>query len=130
MKSDFFIITNNPLVNKKLGVDYQLEYHKGDYMKIIKSARDYVYAGHTLLTHPLSGSLKPNETPYRSVMITKDKQKLDFKSVEIMENSIQICENFSSITNCYQKKVLVDFQYIDYSLIESAINSIGQIVRR
>lgn len=123
MKSDFFIITNNPMVYNKLNEYHQIEYKEGEYMQVIKAARDYVYAGHTLLTHPMAGSVKPNETPYKSVMITKSKQKLDFASVEIIEISIQTCEKFATNIRNYEQQVFTDFQYIDYSLIESAIAS-------
>jgi len=123
MKENFFIITNNPKVYDKLKDHHQIHYQEGDYMRVLKSARDYVYAGHALLTHPLAGSVKPNETPYKSIMIANDKQKLDFQSVEIIDSSIRTCEKFSSNIRTYQQEVFQDFQHIDYSLIENAIAS-------
>jgi hypothetical protein len=92
-------------------------------MRVLTSTRDYIHAGHTLLTHPLTGSVKPNETPYKSVMITTDKKQLNFESVKVIEESIYTYEKFvTNMRNDYQE-VLIDFQYIDWSLIENAIVS-------
>ena len=121
---DFFVITNNPMVHNKFKGDYQVDYQKeADDMQVLRAARDYIHAGHALLTHPLAGSIKPNETPYKSIMLTKDKQKLNLQSVQIIEESIQVCEKFSSTTKDYPQEVFTDFQHIDCSLIENAIAS-------
>ena len=71
MKAEFIIITNNPLIVEKLGQEYTVEYEDISYEDTLKKVRNYVYKGHELLTHPLSGSVKPNETPYKSVMVSE-----------------------------------------------------------
>ena len=109
------------MVNNKFGNSYKVHFQKGNYMGVLISARDYIHAGHTLLTHPLAGSVKPNETPYKSIMITTDKKQLDFESVKIIDESIYTCEKFVTTTRNENQEVLKDFQYIDCSLIESAI---------
>jgi len=123
MKADFLIITNNPMVDSKFRADHQVNYREVDDMQVLKSVRDYIHAGHLLLTHPLAGSIKPNETPYKSVMLTKGKHELNFQSVKIIEESIHVCEKFSSNIKAYKQEVFTDFQHIDCSLIESAIAS-------
>ena len=90
-------------------------------MEVLVKGRDYIYQGHVLLTHPLGGSVKPNETPYKTIAITVDKSELDLKSVEIISNSIQVCEKFSLKSREYLEEVLEDFMEIDYSLIVNAI---------
>ena len=92
-------------------------------MHVLKSARDYIHGGHTLLTHPLAGSVKPNETPYKTLMITTDKKQLNFESVKIIEESIDTCKKFVTTAKNEQSEADIDFQYIDCSLIESAIAS-------
>jgi len=112
------------MVHNKFGEHYQIHFHNENYMKVLKSTRDYIHAGHTLLTHPLAGSVKPNETPYKSIMIATDKKKLNLESVKIIEESIYTCEKFSvSTAQTRHQEVLIDFQYIDCSLIENAISS-------
>ena len=88
MNDGFMIITNNTLVKEKFGADYQVEYADLSFEDTLKKVRDKIYLGHKLLTHPLSGSVKPNETPYKSVMISKEPGKLDEESMEIIENAI------------------------------------------
>ena len=73
MNDGFLIITNNTLVKEKLGENYHVEYEDLSYEDTLRKVRDRVYLGHKLLTHPLSGSVKPNETPYKSVMKTEMK---------------------------------------------------------
>jgi hypothetical protein len=123
VKPKFLIITNNPLVLDKLKKSYLIEYKDSNYLEVLIGTRDYIYQGHTLLTHPLAGSVKPNETPYKTVAITEEKGKLNLESAEIISSSIQVCEKFSLNPREYSKEVLEDFQQIDYSLISNAIDS-------
>ena len=58
MKADFIILTNNPLIVEKLGQEYSVEYEDISYEDTLKKVREYIYKGHELLTHPLSGSVK------------------------------------------------------------------------
>jgi len=121
MAPNFFIVTNNQLVHKELKDIYQVEFIEGNHIEVLVKGRDYIHQGHTLLTHPLAGSVKPNETPYKTIAITTDKQELDLNSVEIISNSIQVCEKFSLNPKEYPEEVLEDFMEIDYSLIVNAI---------
>jgi hypothetical protein len=123
MQQDFLIITNNPRVHDELGKSYLVEYKKGSYRDVLVLARDYIYEGHTLLTHPLAGSIKPNETPYRTVALSNDKRKLDFESADVISKSILACDKFCTKPNEYSNEVLEDFQQIDYSLIYNALNN-------
>ena len=123
MKENFVIVTNNPLVKIKLGEECQVEYDDISYEDILKKVRDYIYLGHQLLSHPLSGSVKPNETPYKSTMISKESKKLDLQSVTIIENVLQAIRKFEDKSDRYKPEVYEDFQLIDFTLIDSAIPS-------
>lgn len=79
MRKEFFILTNNPLVQEKLGTDYTVQYEEISYEDVLRKVRDYIHGGHELLTHPLSGSVKPNETPYKSVMLSRKKRRNERK---------------------------------------------------
>lgn len=118
------IITNNPLVNEKYNNICSVEFYEVDYLGILKNVRDYIHRGHILLTHPLSGSVKPNETPYKTIIVKKDRESLDFKSLKIIEDSIATTKKFleNEKTPCWNERILKDFQVIDLSLIENAID--------
>ena len=74
----YIIITNNPLVKEKY-VDKEVEFYDKKYQEILQIVKNKIALGHKMLTHPLSGSVKPKETPYKSIMISKDKEYISFK---------------------------------------------------
>ena len=94
MGKEYMIITNNPLIREKLGESHTIIYKDISYEDVLKEVRDRIHEGHRLLSHPLSGSVKPNETPYKSVMISKGKGEIDEGSLAIIENAIQACRKF------------------------------------
>ena len=118
------LITNNPSANKKYSGSIETAYLEGeDFSGVLNAVRDRIHLGHKLLTHPLSGSIKPGQTPYKSILVSKVREELDTGSLAIIEGSIAIMHS--------QKKVVEnaritdglaeDFQLIDISLIESGI---------
>lgn len=122
-KSSYIVITNNPLVLEKLKDGHEVIYREISYEEILKDVRDRIHDGHRLLTHPLSGSVKPNETPYKSILITKRKEKMDDWSIQIIESAIQACRKFELKSDRYGDKVHRDFQLIDWTLLESGLAS-------
>ena len=115
------ILTNNPMVRDKLQgqTSSAIEFHDTDYLGVLKAVRDKIHLGHGLLTHPLSGSVKPGETPYKTVIITGEKDSLDGKALSIIEESIQTCVKLTAKekSRALSEKILADFQLIDYNLI-------------
>lgn len=123
------LITNNPSAGKKYLDDIETIYLENtDFIKVLYFTRDKIHEGHKLLTHPLSGSVKPNQTPYKSIVITKDKAQLDIESLEIMEDSIAIASKQINGKKApvWSKEILEDFQLIDLDLITSGIESMSQ----
>lgn len=125
MIEPLFIITNNPMSKSTFENKYVVEYiENGTQIDILKKARDYVHVGYRLLTHPLMGSVKPNETPYRTICISNKKEaRVDFSSIEIIEGAIATTEKFIRDFNTpdWSEKILLDFQVIDLDLIAHAI---------
>lgn len=124
---DMILITNNYNVYERYRDSMDITYDENfSYLEILEYTRDKVHQGHELLTHPLSGSIKPNETPYKSILISKRIDKLDFSSLNIIEESIKTTEKFlnNKITPDWTEKVLEDFRVIDLSLIENVIDSL------
>lgn len=119
----YMIITNNPMVRDKLGETHNVVYQEISYEDILKDVRDRIHEGHTLLSHPLSGSVKPNETPYKSIMVSEKKGAVDAQGLAIIENAIQACGKFAFRSDKYKPEVYSDFQLIDLTLIESGITS-------
>ena len=119
------IVTNNPMSREKLNDSHAIDYIEGNTMDVFKMVRDYIHKGHKLLTHPLMSSVKPNETPYRTVVISKTKGKVvDMQSLNYIEEGIYATEKFTKQLGIptWSKQVLEDFQLIDYDLIYHAFN--------
>lgn len=114
------LITNNALVKQELNENCEMVYTEGSYIETLKIVRDYVHRGHKLLSHPLSGSVKPNENPFKSVLISKNATKLDLNSLHIIENSILVAEKFPIKFKNLSPEMRTDFQRVDYALIKSA----------
>lgn len=121
------LITNNEFVYEKHKDCIEIIYDKDYlYLDILKLVRDKIHLGHKLLTHPLSGSVKPNETPYKSIIISKGKGNLDESGLGIIEESIKTTEKFlnNKETPNWTEKVLNDFRTIDLSLISPVIEKL------
>lgn len=122
------IITNNPYVEEKFKEDFMIEYFEDkDYMETLLHLRDKIHSGHELLTHPLSGSIKPNETPYKSIMISGKTGPLDESGLAIVEESILTARKFLNDRKApvWPEHILDDFRTIDLSLMENVIEKLG-----
>lgn len=120
------LITNNPLVKEKYSNEITVEFYEVEYLQILENTRNKIHLGNKLLSHPLSGSVKPYETPYKTIIIGEANGKLDMDSLMIIEQSIDTTKKFMTnkeITK-WNVKTLADFQVIDLSLIESALDSV------
>ena len=62
------LVTNNDRVYEKYKDQMKVILLDG-YEDVLIKVRDLVYDKHVLLTHPQASSLKPNQTPYRSVVV-------------------------------------------------------------
>ena len=121
--ASYSVLTNNPLVRDTLKDKKEVIYKEISYEDVLREARDRVYRGYRLLSHPLSGSVKPNETPYKSLMIGNRKEEIDAQSVRIIESAIESCRKFVFKSDKYKPEVYKDFQLIDWTLLESAMAS-------
>ena len=118
------VVTNNPLIREALDASIAVSFFSEDsHRDLLERVRDLVHSGYRILTHPLAGSVKPWETPYRSVMITTDREdKTDMLSLEVIEQALFAIEK-SETRPVLDEKVLKDFQLVDLSLIQSALPS-------
>ncbi|MCK9267469.1 MAG: GrdX family protein [Alkaliphilus sp.] len=122
------VITNNLKVKQKYDKEYDVEFVDGSLLDVLITVRDRIHEGHKLLTHPLTGSVKPNETPYKSVLISCDKGDLDLDSLLMISSNIETAQKFINIKKPieWKEKILADFMEIDLDLINSGIESMQQ----
>jgi len=112
------IITNNPDISAKY--PHISRYQDSTVSEIFETVRDAVHKGAQVISHPLSGSIKPNDTPYKSVVITDTTGPLDFKSLQIIEDAIGVLRRLPAKQRSYDEFMLQDFRIIDLDHINSA----------
>ncbi len=117
------IITNNPLVKTVLSDWYKVEYHEGvSYRDILVMVRNLVYEGYELHTHPMAGSVKPNETMFKSIVVGTDLKGTDLDHCNLMMNALITCDKFKPLGVQYSDYHIRDFQLIDYTLLCGALD--------
>ena len=123
--SGHVICTNNPNVAAKYpGLSCFI---KGSVTDVFTAVRDSIHKGARVISHPLSGSIKPNETPYKSVVIYDITGPLDYKSLQIIEDAIDVIKRLPSKLHDYDASILADFRIIDLDHINSAISNINEV---
>lgn len=114
----YAIVTNNPKVAKKYKNVYFVQ---GSYEDVLIKVRDLIYEGFELVSHPLGASARMLFSPYRSVIVSEKKDKVDSYYVETIENSIL---NYRK--NMRMRKVDTsndeDYALVDFEHLESALN--------
>jgi len=114
------LVTNNPLVVSRYRSDISVEYAEEPLLSLLIRVRDLVHGGCRLLTHPLSGSVKPNESPYKSVLVSEAGSGTDPQSVNIIEECITAARKFPAID--VPERCLPDMQEVDLSLVKTALD--------
>ena len=119
------LITNNPKFIEENLKDIEIEYLDVSYIDILRKVRDYVHENWEIVTHPLYGSVKPNETIYRTIII-KENNSLDITSVNLISDAILTFKKFRNNREVPQwtDRVKDDCSVIDHDLIINAINRI------
>ena len=116
------LITNNPLTEAECRDGLECKFLDTDLVGVLLYVRDLIHKGHRLLTHPMSGSIKPNETPYKSVLISGIPGKTDYESVSIIEECIHTVQKFPP--KQISEQDLKDMQIIDHSLIKPTLDNL------
>ena len=115
------IITNNPMVYEACAMKNEVVFEQGmDFMDVLLHVRNRIHAGGRLLTHPLSGSIKPFETPYKTVLMEMEGGGTDMDSLSIIEKSIETAKKLHKPAMELTDAVKKDFQLIDFDLVMSA----------
>lgn len=118
------LITNNPMVREKVkGIPVQYEeIEYGEVLEVVK--RLIIEEKMVLLTHPLSGSIKPNETYYKSIVLsTKKSEAIDIESLDYIDQALEVYQKFmkNKMRPNWTERVLEDFAFVDYYLIKDTL---------
>jgi hypothetical protein len=130
------VITNNPkvenyIIEQNLGCRYQIARIEGYVEDVLSEVRALCHKNHKLLTHPLTGSIKPNYTPYKTVVLdTLSSQVIDFTSVMLAESCLD--KTMAMLADrprpCCTAGFAEDFAVIDLDLFKSFLISAHELL--
>lgn len=126
---EMIIVTNNPMVQEKLKDIRKIHFVEGSYGNVLDEVRKQIIDKHIrLLSHPLSGSIKPNETYYKTIFVTETtSQYIDIESLEYIESAIAVYEKFikNKQRPDWSLAVLKDFAFVDFYIAQSTLERMG-----
>lgn len=114
------LVTNNDRVYEKYK-DITNVILLNSYEAVLIKVRDLVYDRHVLLTHPQASSLKPNQTPYRSVAVYPKGTDDNMKDIMLIEKCLEVYYQWQEIAPSpasYAPSVDNDFKTIDLSVVD------------
>lgn len=120
LSANFKIITNNPKVKEKYSL-VSVEPPGRGVEGVFLAVRNEIHLGANLISHPLSGSVKPNESPYKSIVLSNARGALDTYSLQLIEGAIEVLAKLPVRELNFPPGVMEDFQAIDLDLTDSAI---------
>ncbi len=125
----YLLVTNNRLCFEKYKDRVRVDYlEDGSYLDVLVRARDYVQKGSRIETHPMAGSIKPNQTPFRSVLLSDRKMDGDelIENELMIEDAVLMTRKFLSdhpVRN-WDESITDDFRQVDLELISGAIDRV------
>ncbi|MEN6567051.1 MAG: GrdX family protein [Veillonellales bacterium] len=126
------IVTNNPLVRdlintRNLTRQYSLCWISGCTEAVLAKTCSLCHKSYLLITHPLTGSIKPNQTPYKTIVLEKSADGTsDYQSIWIAESSFHKAMSLlqSRPRPPITESILGDFAVIDLSFFTSYLESV------
>lgn len=117
------LVTNNDRAAEKWGGSVSEVFLLDSYEDVLIKTRDLIHTNHKLLTHPQASSLKPNQTPYRTILLYKEGGKDNVGDICLIENAMETFEKWNAIKKVpeYDEKIANDYKTIDLSMIENVI---------
>ncbi len=117
---NYVCITNNPDLVPCL---YTSELIEGTAVDVLKKARDMIHFGWKLTANPLYGNFKPNQQPYRTLVLSKAKNgssdAADFESLKLLDDAMSVYDSAPVIRHPGElpENIDKDFRYLDFVLM-------------
>lgn len=124
----YVCITNNRALTRHLS---SFELIDGTALDVLKKSRDLIHMGCKLILNPLYGNFKPNQQPYRSVVLSRPPaeypKSVDKESLYYIEQALNVYQNAPLLRTPGDLPLSsdIDFMYLDYSLVEGALSQCG-----
>lgn len=119
---ELLIISNNPLV--KTNTSIPVDMTEGNCLNVMQRALHFVSCGYKLVSHPLSGSIKPNHNPYKSILLNREvNNDPDIPSIHLLHKSMLKAEQMIAENPLpdWSASYTADLQQVDLDLLLSAL---------
>lgn len=117
-------LTNNPLLAER-GVD-GVEFYPVSIPELFALTERELERGYHLESHPLTGSIRPDITPYKSILLSGAPGAPDREGWAVLRQAIRYTQQLFRMSERppsagWDAATREDFQYVDCSLIETAL---------
>lgn len=126
------IISNNPDIEALVPKTFSFTGMAGSPAKaVLTAARDRIHLGARLLAHPMAGRLRPNETPYMTVVldagpeVRSKEPAIDLPSLEIIEYCLAEEEKYINMRKKCDEPLLPDLRFISCELFTGILQELG-----
>lgn len=113
-------VTNNPMVIDKAYPN--TEFIEGDTLSVLIAVKNEVLKGFSLISHPLTSSIRPDINPYKTILLNDSKSKINQDSLKLINHAIEYTKNLmknNTKPDKWDDKSLKDFQYVDMDIIQN-----------
>lgn len=101
----------------------------GSALDVLSAARDKIHLGWKLMADPLYGNFKPNQQPYRTLVLRhpEDGAAADMESLSLIENSLAVygASPVRRLPGDLPADMDADFRYLDFVLMEDTFRVCG-----
>lgn len=117
-------LTNNPLLlQQEIG---GVEFHPVSIPQLFSLVDAELSRGYHLLSHPLTGSIRPDITPYKSILLSASPGGPDPEGREILRRAMRYTDALFQMRDrplsaSWDETARRDFGYVDCSLIQVAL---------
>ena len=128
MTKKLLLVTNNGRAMEVYGAHSEIDVdylEERSYLEVLIRVRDLIHQGWHLMSHPQASNLKPNQSPYKTVLVSNGREAQPFaQDVEMVESGIEAFRKFTKgmAPPRWPERALRDFQTIDLAVVESAMD--------
>ena len=131
MRKDVVLITNNPRFLHLIDSS-RIQLLHGTPLDVLIAARDAVHVGNELLTHPLYGNLRPDQQPFRSILLRRSAQKEGrlLESISMIEEAVFLYRSYGSrilTPESLSPAALEDYVFVDCELMRASLTQYGML---
>lgn len=124
------LLTNNPAFFASQRNGLEVQPIQGAAHDVMCVARDKVHMGWRLLNHPLYGNFRPNQQPFRSLLLVpphNEPSSVDLESLHLLEQAFAVyasCAKHWATPDNVPPEMFKDCSVIDAELMQATLSTV------